>query len=106
MKNTDVLKELQKEVNDFGTKRNWQPFHSPKNISMALSVEASELVEIFQWKTEEQSKHLSEEELERTKFELADIFMYTLLACEKLNIDLEDATREKIQLNETRFPKP
>lgn len=71
---------------------------------MALSVEASELVEIFQWKSEQESKMLAPDELEKAKLELADIFMYTLLACDKLGIDIQDATLEKIKINETRFP--
>lgn len=72
---------------------------------MALSVEASELVEIFQWLTEEESKNLGAENKQRAAHELADIFLYTLLSCDKLGINLQAAVEEKISVNELRFSK-
>lgn len=104
MNNDTVITTLQSEVIQFGEKRGWGKYHSPKNLAMALSVEASELTEIFQWLTEEESKQLGDESRKRAGMELADIFMYTLMLCERMDIDLELATKQKIKLNETRFP--
>ncbi len=98
------LTALQKKVVEFGEKRNWRQFHSPKNIASALSVEAAELLEIFQWMSEQESRQLNKEEKQNAAFELADIFMYTLLMSEALEIDLLQSTVEKIELNEQRFP--
>lgn len=104
-KQRSVIRELQDRVLEFGETRNWGKFHSPKNIAMALNVEAAELLEIFQWLTETQSKTLNEQQLQDASMEVADVFMYTLLICAKLGIDLEAATKEKLQLNELRFEK-
>lgn len=102
----DDILTLQKRVAEFGDKRDWKKFHSPKNISMALTVEASELLEIFQWMTEEESQSLSEKDKEKATLELADIFLYTLLCAESIGVDLHDAAKRKIAINEHRFPKP
>lgn len=99
-----VLKELQAKTHAFGAARNWQRYHSPKNIAMALSVEASELVQIFQWMSEKESIEIDNKTKEEAGYELADIFMYTLLMSEQLGIDLESYTRKKIELNQDRFP--
>lgn len=98
------MKDLQDKVIQFGRARNWQQFHSPKNLSMALSVEASELVEIFQWLTEEESDAIDDTKKDAVASELADIFMYSLLLADRLGIDIEDATRKKLKRNETRYP--
>ncbi|MFT7560280.1 MAG: dCTP diphosphatase [Flavobacteriales bacterium] len=99
------MKDLQKRLVEFGQARNWGKFHNPKNLAMALSVEASELVEIFQWKDFETSELLDDKTRNEAAMELADIFMYTLLMSERLGIDLEKTTLAKIEINEKRFPK-
>jgi dCTP diphosphatase len=84
--------------------RDWQQFHSPKNLAMALSVEAAELVEEFQWLTEEQSWALTPERLERARLELADVFIYLLRIADTLGVDLLTAADDKIALNERKYP--
>ena len=95
---------LQNKVADFGRKRGWAKYHSPKNISMALTVEAGELLEHFQWLSEGTSQQLDDEKIKEISYEVADVFMYTLLLCEQLGIDLKAATEKKLALNEQRFP--
>ena len=99
-----TMKELQQKLKKFGGDRNWTQFHSPKNLSMALSVEASELVEIFQWMSEAESQNLSTDDFNHAQEELADIFMYTLLMAEYMNIDLLDAATQKFAKNENKYP--
>ncbi len=100
------VKRYQELLAKFAEDRNWDQFHSPKNLSMALSAEAGELVELFQWLTEEQSnrKSLDNDTISRVKEELADILIYLLRLSDKLNIDLEDAIKNKIDLNATKYP--
>lgn len=98
------LKKIEKIIKKFSKERDWEQFHSPKNLSMALSVEASELVEIFQWLTEEQSYNLSNSKKEHTEEEIADIAIYLLRICMKLNINLEDAIVKKMKKNEKKYP--
>ena len=81
-----------------------EQFHSPKNLSMALSVEAAELLEHFQWDTQEASNQLDEEKMKLVRHEIADIFIYLLRICERLDIDLLSATKEKIAVNHHRYP--
>jgi NTP pyrophosphatase (non-canonical NTP hydrolase) len=98
------LLELQQRLRDFAAARDWDQFHSPKNLSMALSVEAAELVEHFQWLTEEQSKNLDGEQLRKVRLEAADVFIYLLRFVDKLDIDLLQAADEKMALNEQKYP--
>lgn len=98
------LKKVSKILSEFSENRGWDQFHSPKNLAMALSVEASELLEIFQWLTEEQSKNLSEEQMQHTEEEIADIVIYVLNLCRKLDIDLEKAVLSKIESNAIKYP--
>ncbi len=83
----------------------WQPFHSPKNLAMAASVEMAELVEIFQWLNEEQARALPAEKREHAGQEVADILMYLMLLCAELGIDLEQALLAKLADNERRFAR-
>ena len=99
------IKGIQSFLEIFSEKRDWNKFHSPKNLAIALSVEASELLEIFQWLTEEQSKHLSEEQMQHTEEEIADIVIYVLNLCRKLDIDLEKAILNKIESNAIKYPE-
>jgi dCTP diphosphatase len=98
------LERLQQRLREFAAARDWDQFHSPKNLSMALSVEAAELVEEFQWLTEDQSKHLDPERHERVRLEAADVFIYLLRLADKLDIDLERAAFDKIDRNERKYP--
>ena len=101
---SDALRALQQRVAAFAAERDWEPFHSPKNLAMALSVEAAELVEEFQWLTEEQSRALDAERRERVRLELADVFIYLLRIADKLGVDLVTAANDKIVLNEKKYP--
>ena len=100
----DVEKLLTK-INLFSDERDWNQFHSIKNLSMALSVESSELVEIYQWISEDESNDNSNETIKnKTREELADIFIYLLKIASKLEIDLEAAALKKLELNEIKYP--
>ena len=101
---SEALRALQERVAAFAAARDWEPFHSPKNLAMALSVEAAELVEEFQWLTEEQSRALDAERRERVRLELADVFIYLLRIADKLDVDLVVAANDKIVLNEKKYP--
>lgn len=92
------------QLRAFTQARDWDQFHSPKNLACALSVEAAELLEHFQWMKEEDSRHLPEQKLNEVKSELADIFSYLLYIADAYQIDLIQATKDKIALNEQRYP--
>jgi len=98
------LTELQDQLRDFARRRNWEQFHAPKNLAMALSVEASELLEHFQWLSEQQSENLAAEKLEQVGFELADVFIFTVRLADRLGVDLSDLVQRKIALNEAKYP--
>ena len=100
----NALRALQERLAVFAAERDWEKFHSPKNLAMALSVEAAELVEEFQWLTEQQSQSLDAERRERVRFELADVFIYLLRISDRLGIDLLAAADAKIVLNERKYP--
>ncbi len=99
-----ALEELKLKLREFAKVRDWEQFHSPKNLSMALSVEAAELVEHFQWMTEKQSTELSPQRHAAVAFELADIFIFLLRLSDQLNIDLMEITKRKMELNNKRYP--
>ncbi len=98
------LTSLKQKLRIFSEDRDWDQFHSPKNLSMALIVEVAELVEHFQWLTEEQSRTLSEEKLGEVKEELADILIYLVRLADTLDVDILRAAGEKIEKNRTRYP--
>ena len=100
----DRLAELQRRLAEFAAARDWDQFHSPKNLAMALAVEAAELVEEFQWLTEEQSRALDPERRERVRLEAADVLIYLLRLADKLEIDLLRAADDKIAQNEQKYP--
>jgi len=101
---TDSLNELKQKLEDFVAERDWAQFHSPKNLAMAMIVEAAELVEHFQWNTEAESHVLSAEKREQVGHELADTFVYLLRISQVLNIDLIEAANNKIALNAVKYP--
>ena len=85
--------KIQNEIKTFVDERDWEQFHSPKNLSMALSVEASELVEIFQWQKQDEYSENEEKVVSSVKDEVADIFYYVVRMCQKMNINLEEGLR-------------
>lgn len=99
---------LQRRLAEFAAARDWQPYHTPKNLVAALSVEASELLEIFQWLTPEQSARVMQDAdtAHRVTDEVADVLAYLLQFCEVLGIDPLAALDAKIDRNEQRFPVP
>ena len=100
----DSLETLRQRLAAFALERDWDQFHSPKNLAMALIAEAAELVEHFQWLTEEQSQTLDPQKSQAVGQELADILIYLIRTADKLDIDLIAAAHEKIGLNEARYP--
>ena len=98
------LETLKICLRKFAKDRDWDQFHSPKNFSMALIVECAELVEHFQWLTDEQSKNLPADTLEEVRLEMADIFLYLIRLADKLDIDLIEAANQKIKLNAEKYP--
>jgi NTP pyrophosphatase (non-canonical NTP hydrolase) len=107
VKELDVA-HLQHRLAEFAASRNWGRYHTPKNLVAALSVEASELVEIFQWLTPEESARVMEnpDTAHRVTDEVADVLAYLLQLCEVLGIDPLAALDAKIDRNERRFPAP
>jgi dCTP diphosphatase len=105
MKSID-LKKLNDEIEQFVKERDWDQFHSVKNLSMALSVECSEFLEIFQWLTEDQSNEITNdpELLLKAQDELADIFLYLMRILSKTNMDLETVVRNKMRKNAEKYP--
>ncbi len=95
---------IKRQVRQFVVERDWDHFHSPKNLSMALIVEAAEMVEHFQWLTEEQSCNLAPEKLAEVELELADIQIYLLSLAEKLQLDVIAAVDKKLALNAEKYP--
>ena len=98
------LEILRDELRQFAADRDWQQFHTPKNISMALSVEAAELVEIFQWLTPEQSLNPTPEQLAAARDEIADVLTYLVEIADVLKIDPLDAVRHKLVKNALKHP--
>jgi NTP pyrophosphatase (non-canonical NTP hydrolase) len=101
---SDSLDELNTALLQFARERDWEQFHSPKNLSMALAGEAGELLEHFQWLSETQSKALTSDKKDAVALEMADILIYLVRLAERLDIDLVDAAHRKVQLNEQRYP--
>lgn len=101
---SDSLEQLRRQLALFADQRDWQQFHSPKNLSMALIAEAAELVEHFQWLTEKQSWRLEEKGKAAVSLELADILIYLIRTADQLDIDLIASAQDKIKINEQRYP--
>lgn len=98
------LEKVRQRLRDFAKVRDWDQFHSPKNLSMALSVEASELVECFQWLTEEQSRSLTPKQLAAVTDEIADVQLYLIRLADKVGVDIGAAIEQKITKNEAKYP--
>lgn len=100
----DQLKDLAIRLRGFSDEREWDKFHSPKNLAMALAGEAGELLAEFQWLTEDQSRGLEPERLVRVKQEAADVLLYLVRLSDKLGFDLWQACVDKIEINAKRYP--
>lgn len=98
------LESLRDRLRAFAAERDWEQFHSPKNLSMALMVEAAELMEHFQWLTEAQSSGLSDETKQDVGEELADILLYLVRLSDRLGIDLREAALLKLEKNALKYP--
>ena len=99
------LDEITRRMHRIRDNNDWKPFHSPKNLAMAASVEMAELVEIFQWLTEDQSRQLPADKLAHAGQEVGDIVLYLVLLCAELGLDMNEVVRNKLADNERRFNK-
>jgi dCTP diphosphatase len=99
-----TLEPLVLALRAFAAEREWEQFHTPKNLACALSVEAAELLEHFQWLTEAQSQALTDAKKAEVAAEAADVFLYLLQLCDKLDIDLVAAAHAKMQVNAEKYP--
>jgi len=98
------LETIKQTLRDFAEERNWEKFHTPKNLAMALAGEAGELVAEFQWLTPEESQKLTKEQFASVEMEIADVAIYLVRLADLLNVDIYEAAMAKIQLNKDRFP--
>ncbi len=98
------LENLREQLRDFAAARDWDQFHSPKNLAMALSAEAGELLETFQWLTDEQSRRLTPEALAAASDEVADVLLYLIRLADKLGIDPIAAANRKLVANAGKYP--
>lgn len=98
------IDDLKLALRDFSEAREWDQFHSPKNLTMALAGEVGELLEHFQWLTEEQSRKLDEDQRQEVAHELADVLIYLVRIADKLGIDLLGAASQKVLINEEKYP--
>ena len=101
---TDSLQDLARQLDEFAQARDWQQFHSPKNLASALVVEAGELLEHFQWMTEAQSRALPPEKRDSVGAELADVLLYLIQLASALGIDPIAAAQAKLKLNAQKYP--
>lgn len=98
------MEDLIKALREFAQERDWEQFHSPKNLAMALSVEASEIVELFQWMKEDESRDPGAEKVERLRDEIGDVLIYLVSLADKFGIDPLEAAGEKVKKNASRYP--
>src|SRR5215470_7438490 len=98
------LMQLRDALRQFAAERDWDQFHSPKNLAAALAVEAAELLERFQWLTEDQSRTLPPAELAKVREEMADVLNYLVRLADKLDVNLLEAARAKIEINARKYP--
>lgn len=98
------MEDLRIAMGAFLEERDWEQFHSPKNLAMALSVEVAEIVEHFQWLTEEQSQNLPPEKLAEVREEIGDVMIYLTELADKLGIDPVEAAKAKVAINDQKYP--
>ena len=95
------MKELMNRINQFRDERDWRKFHNEKDLAISISLEASELRELFQWK---KSEEVVEKSLQEIREELADVFIYSFMMADNLNLDVEEIIKSKLDLNEQKYP--
>lgn len=100
----DSVASLAQRLQQFSDERHWRPFHSPKNLASALIVEAGELLEHFQWMTEEQSRQLDAARKAEVASEMADVLLYLVQLATVMEVDLLEAARRKIEVNARKYP--
>ncbi len=98
------MDRLRDEIARFARERDWEQFHSPKNLAMALSVEVAELLEIFQWLSEKESYQLTEKQLGQLKEEIGDVMTYLTGLAARFNLDPIECAREKMEINKLKYP--
>jgi dCTP diphosphatase len=98
------MEELIKKLREFAAERDWEQFHSPKNLSMALAVEVAEILEHFQWLTEEQTRNLDPEALKKVREEIGDIQIYLARLADQLGMSPLEAALEKLEINRRKYP--
>lgn len=101
MNNMNEIKQLINAINEFRDERGWKPHHNPKDLAISLSIEAAELLEDFQWKSSEEAV---EQNMENIKEEIADVFIYGLMLCSELDLDVETIVKDKIKKNGLKYP--
>lgn len=104
MSNSGTLEDLRAKLAAFAAERDWDQFHNPKNLAMAVAAEVGELLEHFQWLTPEQAANLSAQTREEVALEAADVLLFLLRLCDKLDIDLAAAAERKLALNAEKYP--
>ena len=100
----DPLEDLRNALRQFAADRDWDQFHSPKNLAISLNVEAAELLEHFQWLTPEESQHLTSEKLHAIRLEMADVLLYLVRLADRLGVDLTASAFDKIAINAEKYP--
>jgi NTP pyrophosphatase (non-canonical NTP hydrolase) len=98
------MENLTRKLREFAVERDWEQFHSPKNLSMALAVEVAEILEHFQWLTEEQTRNLDPETLKKVREEIGDVQIYLARLADQLGIFPLDAALEKLEINRRKYP--
>ena len=98
------MEELIRQIREFARERDWEEFHSPKNLAIALSVEVAEVVEHFQWVTAEESNSLPADKIKRIKEEIGDVMIYLIRLADRLGIDPVQAAEDKMRINEKKYP--
>ncbi len=103
-KHADSLETLRARLEKFAAERDWDQFHNPKNLAMAMAGEAGELIEHFQWLTPEQAANLPRATRDEVALECADVLLFLVRLCDKLGIDLAAAAEKKLRLNAKKYP--
>ena len=98
------MQDLIAAIKTFNRERDWEQYHSPKNLSMALSVEVAELLEVFQWLTEDQSRHLPPAKKQAVEEEIGDVTILLLALADELGVDILAAARKKLERNTQKYP--
>jgi len=98
------MESLISEIKLFTKERDWEKYHSPKNLAIGLNVEASELLEIFLWLSDEESKNLTEKKIQHVREEIGDVFIYLINLAEKLGLDPVECAKQKLERNKMKYP--